>query len=448
MPVNSTKIVNYTTKRKINGVNQIKKKYSPIKFKIIANQDLAWIIISMKIGRDLLGSRKNQITLTAVPPPNLATIHVVGIVFEPATFTQPPPHTFNRTIMNGGVSLSRAANACDPCRQAHAACDSARPCGRCVATGRGHLCEQTTMRRKRGRPPKQQPTDQLSFSLNTHLRTTPPTSAPYQQEHECTAMEAKRARGSPGKKHNFSSPPWCFRCSFLNGLCCSIEEPAKNDMTSTAAPTSVVGASSRFFCTSLHTGNLFPHLNNNNKHSGTMVDSVVSLLIDEIKELKLVVRQQKEENDRLCTRLSKLEEKVTLQNRKIDSLLRDSPASSPSSGATPPQVPGERRRGGIPLIVSSFLPLPMPVHVRQVRHQILKFLPFLADYGIANPAVPFVLDDLRKPFAVLLSKPKEDSCSKNSPVYLFANQAYCEQLGYSLVSTSNTLREGTKICAS
>ncbi|KAL6051012.1 Conserved repeat domain [Balamuthia mandrillaris] len=59
--------------------------------------------------------------------------------------------------------------SCSNCRESHTACDSGRPCKRCVSTGRAHTCRDAAVR-KRGRKP-------VSFSMDgSHISIDPLTN--------------------------------------------------------------------------------------------------------------------------------------------------------------------------------------------------------------------------------------------------------------------------------
>lgn len=58
--------------------------------------------------------------------------------------------------------------ACIPCKKAHSACDSGRPCKRCLSLGLGHLC-QDAERKKPRRRPAEEPNRQTYSSLTDFL---------------------------------------------------------------------------------------------------------------------------------------------------------------------------------------------------------------------------------------------------------------------------------------
>lgn len=133
---------------------------------------------------------------------------------------QQPLHAPSRPLPAGGGPQVQHhlsgqlghVRACNFCRVAHTACDSERPCGRCVRVGRGNLCSDVPSR-KRGRPPKvvdgppvvesyeqplQQPRRQAdAANRNTHIKQE-------QQPHHLTGG-ASSADGPQAPNLNASS---------------------------------------------------------------------------------------------------------------------------------------------------------------------------------------------------------------------------------------------------
>lgn len=66
------------------------------------------------------------------------------------------------------------------------------------------------------------------------------------------------------------------------------------------------------------------------------------------------------------------------------------------------------------------------------RTEILSYLPFLSNYNLQSPEVPFVVDHLRKPFfalQIMESMPGEEF---TPPIFVYANSAFCSLVRYPL----------------
>lgn len=76
-------------------------------------------------------------------------------------------------MMEGDFQLAhtKTAKACGACRLAHTACDSKRPCSRCVSLGKPEHCTDVTMK-KRGRPRKVVPSQDSVGSGEKRRRTS------------------------------------------------------------------------------------------------------------------------------------------------------------------------------------------------------------------------------------------------------------------------------------
>lgn len=89
---------------------------------------------------------------------------------------------------------TEGVRACNFCRTSHAACDSERPCGRCVRTGRAEQCFEVPPR-KRGRPPRH------AHETYFPQRPLPESSIP------STAVASQRQTWSRTPTHSATSPP-------------------------------------------------------------------------------------------------------------------------------------------------------------------------------------------------------------------------------------------------
>ncbi|KAF7133723.1 hypothetical protein CNMCM5793_005077 [Aspergillus hiratsukae] len=74
--------------------------------------------------------------------------------FPPSTFGTSSTGTITRALLPKGTRRTKAhvASACVNCKKKHLGCDPARPCRRCVLSGKEATCVDVT-HKKRGRPP-------------------------------------------------------------------------------------------------------------------------------------------------------------------------------------------------------------------------------------------------------------------------------------------------------
>ncbi len=169
--------------------------------------------------------------------------------------------------------------------------------------------------------------------------------------------------------------------------------------------------------------------NGTNSQQKPVWESVLALLVEEVKELKNCAKQMNSEQQEMRCQVRLLHDKQKQQEKqqqdvdaKLNDLMRlvrshDSP-KYPSPVQRTPSVPS--------------------------RKEILDFLPFLIEYDVPNGSTAFVLDDLRKPFIVmktignitgtfLVSAPVEDTI-RHLPVIAFVNDTFCKLVGYSKVN--------------
>lgn len=73
-------------------------------------------------------------------------------------------------------SKQQIGRACNLCRLSHTACESTRPCRRCIAIGKAHLCADVEMR-KRGRPRKSNSNNNNNEKSSGRHRTKSTSSA-------------------------------------------------------------------------------------------------------------------------------------------------------------------------------------------------------------------------------------------------------------------------------
>ncbi len=181
-------------------------------------------------------------------------------------------------------------------------------------------------------------------------------------------------------------------------------------------------------------------------------ESVLTLLIDEIRELKnlrqelkqlqeKVTRTQEQKDilmehiidlkmerqhmqQRISSMLKKMQEQAKLNEYFMERLNSSSP--SPSSSSSSPHTS--------PISAAS-PPLASVPHGIS-KPEILCFLPFLSGYDLANPENKFILSDLRQPFAAFV-RPHPDHRDIDlsiPPTFIFANEAFCNLVNYPSVS--------------
>jgi len=79
-------------------------------------------------------------------------------------------------------------------------------------------------------------------------------------------------------------------------------------------------------------------------------------------------------------------------------------------------------------------PFSSTVPLSPSRREILNYLPFLSPYLVSFPEAPFAIKDLSKPFAAVrrvAGVPGEWETSP--PIFVFANEAFCDMVQYPLV---------------
>lgn len=93
--------------------------------------------------------------------PNHYAMHVINSQGDPGVYApENVSDTDVRTLSHDeSAEVVYVRNACIGCKKSHTACDTARPCNRCVRLNRTHLCIDSE-RKKRGRPPKAEDGDE------------------------------------------------------------------------------------------------------------------------------------------------------------------------------------------------------------------------------------------------------------------------------------------------
>ncbi len=184
----------------------------------------------------------------------------------------------------------------------------------------------------------------------------------------------------------------------------------------------------------------------------SLFTSMLSFLAEEIRELKNELKANKKDTNMILDQLAALQKKVNQQeNNSLSSYSSPEnlsyPGASavhlPSASLSPPshQLSHYHQQRSVPAASSSIVSQTNfgSMHIRQ---QILSHLPFLSTYStyLNDPSVPFVVNDLEKPFAVLLFVSSHTKAIWNGqipdtpPLLIHANELYCKLLGYSQVN--------------
>lgn len=219
------------------------------------------------------------------------------------------------------------------------------------------------------------------------------------------------------------------------------------------------------------------------------VDSLLSLLVEELKDLKKTMKTLQEDVSALTKRQEEVEGKVGTLNDRVENLSskipahpfhQSSPPSSSSSGYSSAlggdfsMVASGRTCQSLGSTVDAGAPYPpLPRHepfpsyaslhesLVIARQNILQHFPFLADYDLSSPNTPFVVDDIRyddrlhilltfgisfylaplcrqhrKPTWAYRINPRGLGEEFRSPTIIYANTAYARLTGYSSVYAS------------
>ncbi len=184
--------------------------------------------------------------------------------------------------------------------------------------------------------------------------------------------------------------------------------------------------------------------------SNDLLSSVLNILVEEVRELKQVVRSNKQDIKDILAQLASLQAQIQKQEQKQqgDTLVNVETLKAPIEASLPQPRPCHQQHS---MAVSSshpnasiakFIPI-----VVDARHHLLKQIPFLSSYSayLCDPKVAFVVDDIQKPFvAFLMVHPPNmlEARSYNSlcltllnspPILIHTNELFCKLLGYSKV---------------
>lgn len=140
-----------------------------------------------------------------------------------------------------------------------------------------------------------------------------------------------------------------------------------------------------------------------------MIDSTLSLLLEEMRDFKQMTREIKHE-------MTALRQELTYQAKRQDQL--DEKVSFLTSAIKEQQ----HRIRYQPALHRS-----RPLDRNFV--DILKHLPWLSDYPIADHGIPFIIDDIQKPISVVINTGVCDTS-----IVFFVNQPLLNFLNYSRVS--------------
>ncbi|ELR12522.1 fungal Zn(2)-Cys(6) binuclear cluster domain containing protein [Acanthamoeba castellanii str. Neff] len=195
------------------------------------------------------------------------------------------------------------------------------------------------------------------------------------------------------------------------------------------------------------------------------MDALLSLLVQEIKDLKKTVKTVQSEMEALKKRQTDLEKTVAGSLPSSQTSSSTSPtsaypsahltsssslyASTPGGGAIYASGRGSSSHylsfnaGGPTAASTSLQPLHSMImepsfpsyaslHDSLVvaRQNILQHFPFLADYDLGSPSIPFVVDDIRKPCWAYSVRPRHLGEDMKPPTIVYANTAFCRLTGF------------------
>ncbi len=194
------------------------------------------------------------------------------------------------------------------------------------------------------------------------------------------------------------------------------------------------------------------HTSKSSSLSNDLLSSVLNILVEEVRELKQVVRSNKQDIKDILAQLASLQAQIQKQEQKQqgDTLVSFETLKVPIESSLPQQPQQPRPYQQHSMAVGSSHPnasIAKFIPIVDARHQLLKQIPFLSSYSVylCDPKVAFVVDDIQKPFvAFLMVHPPNmlEARSYNSlcltllnspPILIHTNEHFCKLLGYSKV---------------
>lgn len=159
------------------------------------------------------------------------------------------------------------------------------------------------------------------------------------------------------------------------------------------------------------------HHTEGGRHINNYTDSLLSFLVEEVKDLKQANADLKEE---LRRSVKKLKDEITQlhasnQHKEIDKT--DFIPFIPSASSHLP---------------SSSYSTPLPFSIATSRAEIIATFPFLSSYRLEATDTPFAVHDLNKPFVAMRTMETTVGEEENPPMIVAANPAFCELTKYSL----------------
>jgi len=310
----------------------------------------------------------------------------------------------------------RIAYACNMCRISHAACESTRPCWRCVSMGKAHLCADVVLR-KRGRPRKdlakspsssttgkdeqarqqQQHHNHHQWNATVHHETlrAPKTMMVI---HPPQVLLSHQATTSAYPFQPISSSP-CSSSSPPSSSP-SYDDAVKEDQTK-EGPSLFFPPSTSFSSSLPSSGRPQQPAERELTRRDRMLENIVLFTLDELRQLK----QHNRDLTQQLRQVSKRQAKDKKALRRI---------KSEHNATQRRDVSAQRRQ-------------------LQPSAELLAFLPFLTKYSI--PPDRFVVDDTRKAFLVIrmvIVPLNQSHETKRSARFVFLNDACTQLLGYTL----------------
>jgi len=293
------------------------------------------------------------------------------------------------------------------CRLSHTACESTRPCRRCVSMGKAHLCANVELR-KRGRPLKSDRGASTPFQKQQQPRppllplvpVMPPSPAatpqlfagPYQSTEPVAGesyhpLESSSSSSDPLEQffeRSSSAGGDSYRPFDSSSSSSDPLEPSSSSFSSFSSPSSTLSSS-------------FLRGQARSKSREEMLANWVSLALEELRRVKEDNRDLHRQLDQVAKGEAKNKHAVGHIKKKLKTL-----------SSSPPQSRAH----------------PLPPHT-----ELTTFLPFLSKYAI--PPDRFVVRNTREPFLVL--RPFQlHNLGQQCPLVVFLSDACTDLLGYTL----------------
>ncbi len=164
----------------------------------------------------------------------------------------------------------------------------------------------------------------------------------------------------------------------------------------------------------------------------SIMASALALILDEMRDFRQLTKQMVAEQQNMRLEIAALRKDIEHQSKNQQHMkeLLTSMAKRKEEPTRHHQQQTTRPRPAWTPGPALLAPFPDST----TRLDVLNYFPFLSEYPITNHALPFVVDDLRKPICAFYSLPSSLRAGDNLPIIAFANEAFCGLIKYSLVS--------------